>query len=159
LPVRDAVRGAKAVLLFNSFRRIAAQAHGPEIDFRQFALAPSIPIRCECRVTKSSGCATTWHARDAALGIKDDVFSPAQDLPTETFGHDDKCRSKRSTSPQQSVGSETSERLHSISTIISTSTALLEGRAASPTAERACLPAASPNTSTIKSENPSITWG
>jgi hypothetical protein len=51
------------------------------------------------------------------------------------------------------------ERLHSISTIISTSTALLEGSPAIPTAERACLPSASPNTSTIKSENPFITRG
>ena len=41
------------------------------------------------------------------------------------------------------------ERLHSTSTIISTSTALLEGSPAIPKAERACLPIASPNTSTI----------
>jgi hypothetical protein len=50
-------------------------------------------------------------------------------------------------------------RIHSISTIISTSTALLEGSPAIPTAERACLPIASPNTSTIKSENPFTTRG
>jgi hypothetical protein len=50
-------------------------------------------------------------------------------------------------------------RLHSISTIISTSTALLEGSPAIPTAERACLPLASPNTSTIKSEKPFTTRG
>jgi hypothetical protein len=50
-------------------------------------------------------------------------------------------------------------RLYSISTIISTSTALLEGSPAIPTAERACLPTASPNTSTIRSENPFTTRG
>src|SRR5215469_182738 len=49
-------------------------------------------------------------------------------------------------------------RCHSTSTIISTSTALLKGSPAIPTAERACFPA-SPNTSTIKSENPFITFG
>ena len=48
---------------------------------------------------------------------------------------------------------------HSTSTIISTSTALLKGSPAIPTAERACLPFASPKTSTIKSENPLMTRG
>src|ERR1700730_17899709 len=51
------------------------------------------------------------------------------------------------------------EFTHSTSTIISTSTALLKGSPAMPTAERACLPAASPKTSTIKSENPLMTRG
>ena len=50
-------------------------------------------------------------------------------------------------------------RLHSISKIISTSTALLEGSPAIPTAERACFPIASPKTSTIKSEKPFTTRG
>jgi hypothetical protein len=44
-------------------------------------------------------------------------------------------------------------------TIISTSTALLNGRAAIPTADRACLPIVSSKTRTIKSENPFITFG
>lgn len=48
---------------------------------------------------------------------------------------------------------------HSTSTIISTSTALLKGSPAIPTAERACLPAVSPKTSTIRSEKPLMTRG
>src|SRR5215469_2582710 len=47
---------------------------------------------------------------------------------------------------------------HSNSTIISTSTGELPGSPAMPTAERACLPA-SPNTSTMRSENPLTTSG
>jgi hypothetical protein len=48
---------------------------------------------------------------------------------------------------------------HSTSTIISTSTAALPGSAAILTAERACLPIASPKTSTIKSEKTFTTRG
>src|ERR1041385_5317341 len=44
------------------------------------------------------------------------------------------------------------------STIISISTAILLGSELIPTAERACLPF-SPNTSTIRSENPLMTAG
>jgi hypothetical protein len=48
---------------------------------------------------------------------------------------------------------------HPTSRIISTSTEAFAGRAAIPTADRACLPIGSPNTSTIRSENPFTTLG
>ena len=48
---------------------------------------------------------------------------------------------------------------YSTSTTISISTGMPTGSSAMPTAERACLPMASPNTSTIRSENPLMTLG
>lgn len=47
---------------------------------------------------------------------------------------------------------------YSTSTIISTSTGMLNGNTAMPTAERACFPR-SPNTSTMRSEKPLMTLG
>jgi Phage integrase family len=49
--------------------------------------------------------------------------------------------------------------VHSTSRTISISTGMFTGSPAIPTAERACLPMASPNTSTIRSEKPLITFG
>jgi hypothetical protein len=48
---------------------------------------------------------------------------------------------------------------YSTSRIISISTGMLKGNSAMPTAERACLPIASPKTSTIRSEKPLMTFG
>src|SRR2546423_3799575 len=48
---------------------------------------------------------------------------------------------------------------HSTSRIISISTGIPIGSSAMPTAERACLPITSPNTSTMRSEKPLITLG
>ena len=48
---------------------------------------------------------------------------------------------------------------YSTSAIISISTEMLNGSSAMPTAERACLPIASPKISTIKSEQPLMTLG
>src|SRR5215218_4256903 len=49
--------------------------------------------------------------------------------------------------------------LHSISRIAATSTATLKGNDPAPTANRACLPAAAPNTSTRRSDAPLATSG
>lgn len=50
-------------------------------------------------------------------------------------------------------------RPYSTSMIISISTGMLKGNSAIPTAERACLPIASPKTSTMRSEKPLMTFG
>lgn len=56
-------------------------------------------------------------------------------------------------------GQPGSNQFYSTSRIISISTGMLKGSSATPTAERACLPIASPKTSTMRSEKPLMTFG